>query len=70
LIVTVQQGSTGEAVRAVQYLLRNKHGYNEVNVDGIFGPITDAAVEDFQGDEGLGVDGIVGPQTWSALVSG
>jgi peptidoglycan hydrolase-like protein with peptidoglycan-binding domain len=69
LIVTVQQGSNGEAVRAVQYLLRHKHGHNEVNVDGIFGPVTDAAIEDFQADHGLTVDGIVGPQTWSALVS-
>jgi peptidoglycan hydrolase-like protein with peptidoglycan-binding domain len=69
LIATVQQGSSNEAVRAVQYLLKNKHGFNDVNVDGIFGPITDEATEDFQSSKGLTVDGIVGPQTWSALVS-
>ncbi len=64
----IQEGSTGQAVRAAQTLLRNKFGYG-INVDGIFGPQTENATRDFQTDYSLLVDGIVGPQTWQALVS-
>ena len=67
LIVQRQQGSSGQAVRAIQTLLKDKYGYN-LNVDGDFGPITDDAVRDFQDDHNLDVDGIVGPQTWRMLV--
>ena len=65
---TVRQNSTGQAVRAAQHLLKTKFGY-DLNVDGIFGPKTDAAVEDFQSKHHLVVDGIVGPMTWQALVA-
>ncbi len=34
---------------------------------GIFGPQTDAALRDFQRHNGLGVDGILGPNTYKAL---
>ena len=44
----------------------NKHGYN-LNVDGIVGPKTTAAIKDFQTKNGLQVDGIVGTNTWGAL---
>ena len=36
-------------------------------IDGVFGEQTQEAVEQFQSQAGLGVDGIVGPATWSAL---
>lgn len=67
LIVTVRNGSTGEAVKAVQSQL-NTRGYGLV-VDGDFGSKTDAAVRDFQSKRGLAVDGVVGPMTWNKLVS-
>jgi peptidoglycan hydrolase-like protein with peptidoglycan-binding domain len=63
---TISEGSTGPTVRWAQYLLvRRTLSYNQI--DGVFGPITKAAVEDFQGYSGLVVDGIVGPLTWAAL---
>jgi hypothetical protein len=37
------------------------------SVDGDFGPKTEEAVEIFQGSNGLYVDGVCGPMTWSAL---
>jgi peptidoglycan hydrolase-like protein with peptidoglycan-binding domain len=76
LIVTVQRGSTGPAVRAVQDQInfRNLRNGHTLNVDGIFGPNTALAVRAFQRAmaaeiPGFGVDGIVGPQTWQALVT-
>lgn len=61
-----QVGSTGEDVRTIQYLLA-VHGH-PVTVDGQFGPATRAAVEAFQSSKGLAVDGIVGNNTWDALI--
>jgi hypothetical protein len=37
------------------------------DVDGDFGPITEGSVEFFQRQQGLAVDGIIGPDTWAAL---
>jgi peptidoglycan hydrolase-like protein with peptidoglycan-binding domain len=74
VIVQVQQGSTGDAVRGVQeeFQFRNLSGdpSQGLQIDGIFGPLTDAAVRGFQQALGVSVDGIVGPITWRALVSG
>ncbi|MDP1545160.1 MAG: peptidoglycan-binding protein [Anaerolineales bacterium] len=67
LIIQVQQGKTGQEVRAVQRLLRDKFGYN-ISVDGIFGPDTANAVKQFQTANGLSSDGIVGPKTWQKLI--
>jgi murein L,D-transpeptidase YcbB/YkuD len=62
----VREGDQEHPVQTLQYLLRAR-GHN-VTVDGIFGPVTAAAVRAFQQQEGLAVDGIVGPATWSALI--
>ena len=74
LILTVRRGSRGDAVRAVQeeFQFRNLSGdpSRGVRIDGIFGPQTEAAVRGFQQAAALTVDGVVGPLTWRALVSG
>lgn len=74
LIVQVSLGSTGEAVRGAQeeFQFRNLSGAPSqgIQVDGIFGPMTNGAVRGFQQALGVVVDGIVGPVTWRALVSG
>jgi peptidoglycan hydrolase-like protein with peptidoglycan-binding domain len=79
LIIQVRRGSTGDAVRGVQeeFQFRNLSGdpSKGVQIDGDFGLQTDAAVRAFQHDLSLDipsviVDGIVGPVTWQALVSG
>ena len=64
---TLRQGSTGDAVKIVQTGLNGK-GYPLV-ADGIFGKGTDSAVRRFQSSRGLVSDGVVGPQTWNALLS-
>jgi peptidoglycan hydrolase-like protein with peptidoglycan-binding domain len=61
--------SHNEAVWAVQYLMNHVHGYTEVDVDGTLGPMSHAAVKDFQARKGLDADGVVGPQGWTALFS-
>jgi peptidoglycan hydrolase-like protein with peptidoglycan-binding domain len=79
LIVTVRRGDTGDAVRGVQeeFQFRNLSGdpNQGLRIDGIFGPKTEAAVRGFQQAiradvPSMAVDGIVGPMTWQALVSG
>lgn len=64
---TLTLGSRGNSVLALQYLLL-KNG-KSVNVDGIYGIGTRAAVTAFQADNGLAADGIVGADTWRALVN-
>lgn len=65
LILTLREGSSGEAVKALQTLLV-KNG-RSVAVDGAFGPGTKSAVINFQSAHGLTADGIVGPMTWQQL---
>jgi hypothetical protein len=67
LAVTVAQGDTGDAVRALQSQL-TAHGY-ATTVDGNFGPATNTNVRAFQSHAGIGVDGVVGPITWRYLVA-
>jgi predicted chitinase len=62
---TLRQGSKGANVQAVQQRLSDL-GYS-LGVDGNFGPGTAKAVIAFQQKNGLGNDGVVGPNTWKAL---
>jgi peptidoglycan hydrolase-like protein with peptidoglycan-binding domain len=41
--------------------------YKAGTPDGVFGPKTELAVKNFQKDNRLFVDGIVGPRTWLKL---
>lgn len=59
-------GASGAAVRELQTLLKTVGLYG-ANVDGKFGPMTDAAVKAFQRKYGLAVDGWAGPQTMAKL---
>jgi peptidoglycan hydrolase-like protein with peptidoglycan-binding domain len=64
---TIQTGSHGPEVRALQRILAEMKLLDYEQIDGQFGPVTKAAVEDFQAGAGLTVDGVVGPATWTAL---
>lgn len=59
-------GSVGSQVTDIQKVLKDK-GYYSGNIDGIFGINTKNAVVNFQKDNGLKADGIVGEKTLSAL---
>jgi peptidoglycan hydrolase-like protein with peptidoglycan-binding domain len=63
---TVRSGDSGANVTSIQHLLTTR-GYGTA-ADGDFGPNTESRVRAFQSGAGLAVDGIVGTQTWSALV--
>ena len=68
---TLRRGSTGRAVRELQYYLYIMHSYNSsiplVSIDGVFGAGTESAVKAFQRSAGLTVDGTVGRATWDNL---
>ena len=70
----VRKGDRGVVVEFLQTQL-DKDGYRltrgrkpGAGIDGAFGKMTDKAVRQFQKDEGLTVDGVVGPNTWNALL--
>ena len=71
----LRKGSTGEAVKTLQRLLRqlqyvNVDGKTLLIVDGNFGSNTEAAVKRYQQKHLNGVDGIVGIKTWNKLLNG
>ncbi len=65
----IRPGDRGSEVTFLQERLQSL-GYSIPSVDGVYGNLTKAAVEDFQAKNGLSADGIVGYQTWDALRSG
>jgi peptidoglycan hydrolase-like protein with peptidoglycan-binding domain len=67
LVVPVASGASGQAVLAVQRLLREKMKAS-LALDGVFGSSTRSAVIAFQKRIGLSPTGTVGAATWRALV--
>ncbi|SDL17564.1 Putative peptidoglycan binding domain-containing protein [Lentzea albidocapillata subsp. violacea] len=68
---TIRRGSTGSVVREVQRILNAWYpSLPALDVDGDFGPLTDARVRYMQSRAGLAVDGVVGPATWRRLLGG
>jgi|GEM_PF-1329455 len=63
----LRQGMRGSAVVALQERLQVL-GLFSGGVDGIFGPQTEAAVKAAQRQFGLSPDGVVGTETWTALL--
>jgi peptidoglycan hydrolase-like protein with peptidoglycan-binding domain len=64
---TIKLGDTGDDVKRLQRVFARAKVLGPDDVDGAFGPKTEAAVKDFQQSNGLTVDGIVGPTTWSHI---
>lgn len=62
----LRNGHSGPDVVALQWSL-GWHGFPSGNVDGGFGPRTEAAVRRFQAWAGLTADGVVGPGTLHSL---
>lgn len=66
LTYTLSAMMTGDDVTALQVRLAEL-GYNTGRADGMFGPLTDASVRDFQRHRGLYADGVFGPETYREL---
>ena len=58
---------TGIDVIAWQQFLVNQYVYDD-EIDGVYGPLTAQGTRDYQTNKGLGVDGAVGPGTFSQAV--
>jgi len=65
-VVLSYYGSRGDEVTNIQKKLK-QWGYYDGNIDGVYGYQTYKAVRYFQYKNGLKVDGVVGPETLSAL---
>ena len=64
---TLSLGSHGHDVRRLQRILVMMKSLYYTDITGSFNSVTGQSVKDFQGGNGLVVDGIVGPATWAAL---
>ena len=63
----VMRGSRGQGVKTLQQRLNARGQEPPLAVDGIFGPLTEAAVVDFQTARDLDPDGKAGKDTWKAI---
>lgn len=70
LFITVRRGSSlTDAVKALQTLLISKWYLLSGTADGIFGAGTETAARNFQSQNQLAADGVIGPASWTALFS-
>ena len=65
-MLPIKKGDKGDLVAQIQKELA-KLNY-DLLTDGIFGPGTEEAVKDFQKDQSLTVDGIVGNKTYNKII--
>lgn len=63
----LERGDRGDIVEHLQHQLQRLN-YYKGDIDGIFGPLTENAVNHFQDANDIVVDGIAGPETFKALV--
>lgn len=63
------RGDVLPSVTTVQIMMRRHRPQSLIAADGIFGPNTKGAIEKFQAFHKLVKDGIVGNNTWNALMS-
>ncbi len=68
LNLLINENSKAPEINILQRML-TLLGYNPGLIDGKFGPKTEAAVKQFQQDDGLTVDGIVRADVWAAMFS-
>lgn len=64
---TLRYGSSGTSVKILQLAL-TRANFSPGEIDGRFGPRTQSAVMRFQAASGLAPDGVVGKNTWAALI--
>jgi peptidoglycan hydrolase-like protein with peptidoglycan-binding domain len=64
---TIKLGDTGDDVKRLQRVFVRTKELVPDDFDGVFGSQTEKVVKDFQQSNGLVVDGVVGPITWSHL---
>lgn len=64
------RSSFDAGVQRMQALLLVAGFYRGANLDGLFGSKTLVALNKFQRENALPVDGVCGPRTWSRLLGG
>lgn len=63
----VRKGAQGNLTRIIQCCLLIFRC--DVSLDGIFGEKTESAVKEFQSAKGISIDGVVGINTWTKMLS-
>ena len=65
--MVLELGSQGALVAAAQRRLNETLPFSHLAEDGIYGPLTRAAVRDFERRHGLLADGMIDAGTWAKL---